>query len=54
MTNKFKNMTNAELAAYLKDYSMERGGEIADLTREASVRIGILDKIVPLMEDDRK
>ena len=54
MTNKFKNMTNAELAEFLMDYSKIHGGEITDLTREASFRIGILDVIMPLMEDDRK
>lgn len=58
MTNKFKNMTNAELAAYLKDYSMERGGEIADLTREASIRITVLSEGIKayeqFMEDDGK
>ncbi len=48
--NKFTNMTNAELAAYLDDYGKERGGEISDLTREAARRIEQLT----VMEDDGK
>lgn len=54
MTNRYKDMTNKELAAYLKEYADERGGEISDLTREASNRIAALDAKLRRMEDDRK
>lgn len=58
MENKFKSMTNAELAAELKDRSMEHGGVISDILREASIRISVLEagakEYKRLLEDDGK
>lgn len=38
----FQKMSNKDLERTLYDYSKTRSGEIADLTRAAAIRIGIL------------
>lgn len=39
MSNRYLDLSNAQLAKKLKDYSQERKGDISDLTLAASVRI---------------
>lgn len=53
---KFKNMSNANFERFLYDYSKTRSGEIAELTREAALRIGILAARLEVLEgsDDLK
>ena len=53
----FTKMSDANLARMLEDYAKTRKGEIADLTRAAAARIGVLAariKEMELGEDDGK
>ena len=49
----FQDMSNANLERTLYDYSKTRKGEIADLTRAAAVRIGVLSAKVRQLETDK-
>ena len=54
----FQDMSDANLERTLYDYSKTRSGEIADLTRAAAIRIGVLAAKIGQLEadkgDDRK
>lgn len=49
----FTDMSNANLERTLYDYSKTRSGEIADLTRAAAIRIGVLATRVKQLEADK-
>ena len=53
----FQDMSDANLERTLYDYSKTRSGEIADLTRAAAIRIGVLAARIKMLErgeDDGK
>ena len=55
--NVFMMMTTKKLIKTLKEYALERSGEISDLTYAAAVRLGVLDarvKVLQKEEDDLK
>lgn len=49
----FTDMSDANLERTLYDYSKTRSGEIADLTRAAAIRIGVLSAKVKQLETDK-
>ena len=49
----FQDMSDANLERTLYDYSKTRSGEIADLTRAAAIRIGVLSAKVKELEIDK-
>lgn len=49
----FRDMTNEVLEKTLYNYSESRKGEIADLTRAAAIRIGVLAARVMVLETDK-
>lgn len=49
----FTDMSDANLERTLYDYSKARSGEIADLTRAAAIRIGVLSAKVRQLETDK-
>ena len=49
----FTDMSDANLERTLYDYSKTRSGEIADLTRAAAIRIGVLAARVKQLETDK-
>ena len=49
----FQDMSDANLERTLYDYSKTRSGEIADLTRAAAIRIGVLLAKVRQLETDK-
>lgn len=49
----FTDMSDANLERTLYDYSKTRSGEIADLTRAAAVRIGVLATRARQLETDK-
>lgn len=49
----FTDMSDSNLERTLYDYSKTRSGEIADLTRAAAVRIGVLSAKVRQLEADK-
>ena len=49
----FQDMSDANLERTLYDYSKTRSGEIADLTRAAAIRIGVLSAKVRQLETDK-
>lgn len=49
---KFQNMKDAELEKYLVEYSKDKKGEIAALTRAAALRIGVLSGRVRQLEKE--
>lgn len=49
----FQDMSDANLERTLYDYSKTRSGEIADLTRAAAIRIGVLSAKVKQLETDK-
>lgn len=46
----FQDMSDANLERTLYDYSKTRSGEIADLTRAAAIRIGVLAARIKMLE----
>jgi hypothetical protein len=49
----FTDMSDANLERTLYDYSKTRSGEIADLTRAAAIRIGVLSARINQLETDK-
>lgn len=49
--NRYRDMSDMELCETLKDYALNRSGEIAKLTYAAALRIAVLSAG---MEDDGK
>ena len=52
--SRFKKMTDKALEKELLEYSKVRKGEIADLTYEAALRIGILSTSLKKMQDEAR
>ena len=50
----YTDLTDDELSKELKDYAEHRSGEIADLTRAASIRIAVLSARVKMLEREDK
>lgn len=49
----FTDMSDSDLERTLYDYSKARSGEIADLTRAAAIRIGVLSAKIRQLETDK-
>lgn len=49
----FQNMSDKNFERMLLDYSKLRNGEVADLTRAAAIRIGVLSAKVRQLEMDK-
>ncbi len=49
----FTDMSDSNLERTLYDYSEARSGDIADLTRAAAIRIGVLSARVKQLETDK-